>query len=198
MRRLAVAVAVAAAALAGCAPMSIQSSATHSARPVGRSRAAASAAAGAGPVAVANRTHEYPSPVLPPDEHGIPAPSAEAAVLSFAEGYINWNASTVVADLRRLAGASVGQARAAMRVEAAEIAGDYELRGGGISNSGTVEAVAPIRASADQYAVVTQESTSAANTNAYAGLRPAWHVTVATVRQVGRSAWVLSGWQPES
>jgi hypothetical protein len=39
--------------------------------------------------------------------------------------------------------------------------------------------------------------TSATNTTAYQGLRPAWHVAVATVvRQ--RGGWVVSDWQPES
>jgi hypothetical protein len=177
-------------ALCSCAPLSINQSATPTTpKPKPGTTGAA--------VATANRTHEYPAPA-PPAEQGIAAPSPQAAVLAFANGYINWNASTVVADLIRLAQASVGQARAAMRFEAAQVASDYELRGGRISNSGTVEAIAPLRGTSDQFVVVTQESTSAAATNAYVGLRPAWHITVATVRRVGSHNWVLSGWQPES
>ena len=76
-----------------------------------------------------------------------------------------------------LASASIGQARSAMQLAAAQTAGDYELRRGGIANSGTVEAVAPLPASRNQYVVVTRESTTATADAAYQGLRPAWHVT---------------------
>ena len=51
---------------------------------------------------------------------------------------------------------------------------------------------------ADQYAVVTRERTTAANTSAYRGLAPAWHVSLATVTQVSGGLWVLSAWQPEN
>jgi hypothetical protein len=46
--------------------------------------------------------------------------------------------------------------------------------------------------------VVTLESTSATNTTAYQGLRPAWHVSLATVAELAGGRWVLSGWQPEN
>ena len=180
-RTPAIAVAVALALpLAGCAEIGVRSTTSTSS-----------------PVATADRTHEYPAPA-PPDEHAQGSPSAQAAVLAFADGYINWNARDVVADLTRLAADSVGQARAAMQLEAADVAADYELRGGGISNAGTVEAVAPLRGSADEYVVVTRESTTATATNAYQGLQPAWHVTLATLRREPSGTWVLSGWQPES
>ena len=120
------------------------------------------------------------------------------AIDAFATAYINWRASTVASDMRALAAASVGQARSAMELAAASTAQDYELRRGGIANSGQVEAVSPVLGSRDQYAVVTRELTSATNTAAYQGLRPAWHVTLATVAEVGAGQWVLSGWQPES
>ena len=48
------------------------------------------------------------------------------------------------------------------------------------------------------YAVVTREQTTATNTNAYQGLRPAWHVTLATVTEVDGRLWTISGWQPEN
>ena len=106
--------------------------------------------------------------------------------------------SAVSADMRSLAAHSVGQARAAMTMAAAETADDYELRGGGIANSGAVEAVAPLPGQRDQYVVVTRESTTASNTTAYQGLHPAWHVALATVQQVPGGRWVLSDWQPEN
>ena len=85
-----------------------------------------------------------------------------------------------------------------MTLAAAETTGDYELERGGISNHGTVEAIAPLPGRRNQYVVVTLEATRAANTTAYDGLRPAWHVALATVTQQGDGTWVVSAWQPES
>jgi hypothetical protein len=99
--------------------------------------------------------------------------------------------------MRQLAAGSLGQARSAMQLAAAQTANDYELQRGGIANHGTVEAVAPLRGSGDRYVVVTRETTTAAS-SAYQGLRPAWHVAVATVSALGPGRWVVSGWQPES
>lgn len=119
------------------------------------------------------------------------------AVQVFTTTYINWTAATVAARLRALAEVSVGQARSAMSMAAAQTAGDYELRRGGIANSGVVEAIAPMRGQPDEYAVVTRELTTATATDAYRGLRPTWHVSLATVTQVQGGLWVLAGWQPE-
>jgi hypothetical protein len=119
-------------------------------------------------------------------------------VSAFALAYINWTADTVSERMRRLAVRSVGQARAAMQLAAAQTAGDYELRRGGIANHGQVEAVAPLPGRAGRFVVVTREQTTATLSAAYQGLRPAWHVTVATLTEVGAGRWVLSGWQPES
>ena len=101
-------------------------------------------------------------------------------------------------DMRALAARSTGQARSAMQLAAAQTANDYELQRGGIANSGTVEAIAPLVGQREQYAVVTREQTIATSTSAYQGLRPAWHVAVATVAQLDPGRWVLSGWQPEN
>jgi hypothetical protein len=120
------------------------------------------------------------------------------AVRAFATAYINWDAQTVAGTLRTLAAHSVGQARSAMTLASAQTADDYELRRGGISNHGTVEAIAPLPGQRDEYVVVTLESTSATNTTAYEGLRPAWHVALATVLELPGGRWVLSGWQPEN
>ena len=116
----------------------------------------------------------------------------------FASTYINWTATTVSARLQALAEVSVGQARSAMSLAASETAHDDELHRGGIANSGLVEAIAPVRGHTDQYAVVTRELTTAANTGAYRGLAPAWHVSLATVTHVSGGLWVLSAWQPEN
>ncbi len=148
-------------------------------------------------VAVAQSTHEYPSPKPPPQIASSTSSDAVGAVRSFASAYINWTADTVTADMRGLAARSIGQARSALELAAAQTASDYQLQQGGISNSGTVEAVAPMASAPDQYIVVTRESTTASNTTAYQGLRPAWHVAIATVSHV-QGGWVVSGWQPEN
>ena len=129
---------------------------------------------------------------------GPGAASAEQAVRRFTVAYINWSADTVARDMLALAATSVGQARSALQLAAAQTAGDYELKRGGIANSGVVEAVAPLPGSRHRYVVVTRESTTATATTTYQGLRAQWHVTIATVTALPGAGWVLSGWQPQS
>jgi hypothetical protein len=149
-------------------------------------------------LAQAQATHEYPSPPPPRQTAAGATSTAAQAVRAFATAYINWTAQTVSGDIASLAVRSVGQARSAMTLAAAQTADDYELQRGGIANHGTVEAVAPLPRKPHQYVVVTLESTSATNTTAYQGLRPAWHVALATVTEQQPGQWVLSGWQPEN
>jgi hypothetical protein len=182
------------AAVGGCAPLAASPP----------PRAAATSTPQASPTAPpssalarAQATHEYPSPT-PPAQSAPGSPSPVQAVAAFAIAYINWNARTVAGDMQALAGQSVGQARSAMELTAAQTGSDYELRRGGIANSGTVEAVAPLAGQRDRYAVVTRERTTASATDAYQGLQPAWHVAVATVVRLGPGRWVVTGWQPES
>jgi hypothetical protein len=147
---------------------------------------------------VAQATHEYPSPPPPPQTASGATSTAAQAVRAFATAYINWTARTVAGDMASLAGRSIGQARSAMTLAAAQTADDYELQRGGIANQGTVEAVAPLPGHRNQYVVVTLESTSATNTTAYQGLRPAWHVALTTVTEQQPGQWEVSGWEPES
>jgi hypothetical protein len=176
--------AIAGAAASGCAPLAPE--------PSQRS----STAQQRSPVAQAQATHEYPAAGTP-RQSAPGSASAIQAVTAFATAYINWNARTVAADMQSLAKQSVGQARSAMELAAAQTASDYELQRGGIANSGTVEATAPLRAHRDQYVVVTREQTTATATDAYEGLQPAWHVAIATVVQVSAGRWAVSAWQPE-
>ncbi|PZS07708.1 MAG: hypothetical protein DLM64_14200 [Solirubrobacterales bacterium] len=147
-------------------------------------------------LAQAQTTHEYPSPA-PPAQQAGGAASALQAIGAFAQRYINWTADTVTGQMRSLASESVGQARSAMALAAAQTAGNYELQRGGIANGGTIEAIAPLIGARNRYVVVTRELTTATNTSAYQGLRPAWHLALATVVQLSANRWVLSGWQPE-
>ncbi len=204
--RLAICTIVLCAALAGCAILGGR----HAGALRGSAGAARSRIRGAAPVArpptgsdaaklaQAQATHEYPSGRPPAQTAADAGSSAVQAVRRFATAYINWNAQSVAGDMRALALQSVGQARSAMQLAAAQTAGDYELRNGGIANSGTVEAIAPLLGHADQYVVVTREATTATNTTAYAGLLPAWHLAIATVTRLQSGGCVLSGWQPEN
>ena len=149
-------------------------------------------------VSRAQTTHELASPRPRQTVASPGAPTPEQAVRRFAAAYINWTADSVGRAMTELASASIGQARSALQLAAAQAAGDYELKRGGIANSGTVEAVAQLPSSRNQYVVVTRESTTATAGAAYRGLRPAWHVTIATVARLPSRGWVLSGWQPES
>jgi hypothetical protein len=158
----------------------------------------ARATTGSSAIAQAQATHEYPSPPAPPQTATGGASTPVEAITKFAAAYINWTAQTVAADMHTLAAQSVGQARSAMALAAAETAGDYELRRGGIANHGTVEAVAPLAGRPNQCVVVTLEFTTATNTTAYEGLLPAWHVAVATVIETPAGRWALSAWQPEN
>jgi hypothetical protein len=148
-------------------------------------------------VAATRRTHELPTPAPTPHVSGGWR-TPPAAVRAFAEVYVNWTAVTVAGRLRALAAASVGQARAELTTEAAEVAGDRELHAGQVTNSGVVEAVARLPGSPSGYAVVTRERTGALDSTAYRGLAAAWHVSLATVRRLPDGLWVLSGWQPEN
>jgi hypothetical protein len=184
---LAIAACAAVAALAGCGltgPPRTTTSATTTTE--------------ADKLATAQAKHEYPSPPPPPETTAGGAPTPEQAIRDFASLYINWTAETVADHMRVLAAATIGQARSAMALAATQTGRDYELQRGGIANSGTVEAVAPLRGHRDQYVVVTRETTTATNTNAYEGLGAAWHVTLATAVEVGAGQWTLSGWQPEN
>jgi hypothetical protein len=157
---------------------------------------AGSTAPGASVAAKAQRTHEVPTPAPRPAVAGGWHSPAEA-VQAFATAYVNWNYRTVALHLRVLSEVSVGQARSMLSMASAQVRRDSELRRGQVANSGVVEAIGPVRGHSQQYAVVTRERTTAANTNAYQGLAPAWHVALATVTRV-RGLWVLSAWQPES
>lgn len=178
---------LAAGSLAGCAGFGA----------AGAGSATSSAPRDATPIAQAQRTHEYPGRHFSQTASGG-ANSPVAAIEAFTTAYINWSARTVSPTMRALAMISVGQARSEVSLTAAQTAQDYELKRGGIANSGVVEAIAPVLGRRDQYAVVTRERTTATNTTAYQGLRPAWHLALATVARLRSGAWVLSSWQPQN
>ena len=150
------------------------------------------------------------APVAPPVQQPAPAqpathqpnpynsPLAAEALVAFATEYINWNSHNVVADMRLLASQSIGQAHAEMELAAGQTARDYELRRGGIANSGQVEGVAPCSGPGGRWVIVTRERTTSTASNAYQGLAPAWHVIVGKAVELRPGRWAVSLWQPES
>jgi hypothetical protein len=190
--------------LAGCGaggagPAATTASVTTAAAPL--TMTTSSAASSAPTTAAIDRadrsTHELPTSHRRPTVDGgwrTPARAVEV----FASAYINWTAASVVSRLHALGRASVGQARSAVTLQASEVARDGELRRGGLANAGAVEAIGPVAGRPREYAVVTREHTTAARSDAYQGLRPAWHVAIATVTRLPGGLWVLSGWQPEN
>jgi hypothetical protein len=181
-QRSAICLAIACAALTGCSSLGSPAAPTGSTASVAR----------------AQTTHEYPSPASRRQRAAGGSATAIQAIRTFARAYINWSAQTVAADMRTLAARSIGQARSALQLAAAQTSNDYELRRGGIANRGSVQAIAPLPRFKHRYVVVTRETTSATATDAYQGLRPAWHVAIATAVSMPGGRWVLSGWQPES
>jgi hypothetical protein len=170
MRRLAL---LALLALGGCAPLRAPAVSTSS-----------------------TTANEVPTPVAPQRAPGSGTPVQALDV--FATAYINWTAQTLPGRMRALARISVGQARSTVLMTATQTARDYELRRGGIANSGTVQAIAELAGSRDRYAVVTLERTTATTSDAYRGLQPAWHLALAAVTRVPDGGWAVSSWQPES
>jgi hypothetical protein len=149
------------------------------------------------PLAIAQATHEYPAAAV---SERVLSPSSDAvdAVRRFATAYTNWTAADVSADMAALAQQSLGQARSALELAAAQTAQDYELQRGGVANHGTVEAVVPMPGAARRFIVVTREQTTATDTSIYQGLAPAWHVALATVSRLGPGRWAVSAWEPQS
>jgi ABC-type glycerol-3-phosphate transport system substrate-binding protein len=186
-RRATIAILLAAAALTGCSSLGAPSSTPTTARTTTTSH-----------LVRAQATHEYHAPAPPPEQANTTADAPVAAIRAFATGYINWRADTVVARMRVLAAQSVGQARSTVQLAAAGATGDYELRRGGIANSGTVEAIAPLTGRPGTYVVVTLERTTATATTAYQGLRPAWHLALATAVRLATGHWAVSRWEPEN
>ena len=166
----------------------------------GSTAAAEASAPGATVAAAAGEQGTSGATSTPPQGQPNPYDSALAGALLvvFGTQYINWNSHTVVADMRTLAGESVGQAHAAMELAAGETARDYELMRSGIANSGKVEAVAPLTNSGSRWVVVTLERTTAAHNSSYQGLAPAWHVIVCAVIRLAPGHWKVSVWQPVS
>jgi len=120
-----------------------------------------------------------------------------AALQRYATLYVNWTAQTLVRNLHELASISIGGARASALEAAARTGRDDTLRRAGVTNNGTVLAIAQRRGGdGNAWVVVTSETTR--GSGAYDGLplhTP--HVTYATVARLN-AGWVVKSWQPQS
>jgi len=119
-----------------------------------------------------------------------------AALIRYADLYVNWSARDVVARQRQLASISLGQARAQALQAAASARSDELLIRSRVANSGQVVAIATGQGPARQeWVVVTREHT--VGEGDYAGLPPTLHVTYATVVHT-REGWVVNSWSPQN
>ena len=120
----------------------------------------------------------------------------QAALERYAQIYLNWTASRVVAIQQQLAAISLGQARALAQQAAASASRDAQLTGSGIANSGEVVSLARGEgAAAGQWVIVTSELTSGGGD--YAGLPPTLHIIYANLTNTP-GGWVVNGWQPQN
>jgi hypothetical protein len=120
----------------------------------------------------------------------------EAALERYGSLYVNWTARTVAGVQLRLAAIALGQARAQALQAAASYRNDATLIASGVSNTGTVVAIAPGRAQVGgKWVIVTREQTTGQGD--YAGLPPTLHVTYAQVTHTAQG-WVVSRWSPQN
>ncbi len=124
------------------------------------------------------------------------SPTARAAVTRYAQLYINWNASDLIADQHNLAAVSIGAARLQAQQAAAHATTDTTLTADHVTNTGQVVSAQPgAGPAAGKWVIVTSEKTL--GTGDYAGLPPAVHVTYAKVTHTNQG-WVISQWAPQN
>ena len=120
----------------------------------------------------------------------------QAALVRYAELYVNWSAGDVFARQQQLASMSLGQARAEALQAAASVQRDDLLTRSQVANAGQVVAIAPGEGAAmGEWVVVTREQTTGQGD--YAGLPTTLHVIYARLVQT-RQGWVVSSWSPQN
>jgi hypothetical protein len=141
---------------------------------------------------------EPPAPAPPTPAAQAPAevqPTPVKALAAFAELYVNWTYRTLSTDQRTLAAMSVAAARLAERQAAASSQADTTIARGHIWNSGQILSIAPDRARANMWVIVTHEQTG--GDTQYEGLPASYHVTLAQLARVP-DGYAVSQWLPQS
>jgi hypothetical protein len=127
---------------------------------------------------------------------GAGSPTARAAVRRYARLYINWTASTLQRDQRKLAKLAIGAARLQAQQAAATGASNPQLKRDHVSNRGEVVSISPGSQPAEGlWVIVTSETTG--GQGQYQGLPAELHVTYAKVTHT-RQGWVISQWMPQT
>ena len=199
-RTPALALAVLALALAGCA------AAARVSAPLGRSIAAGPrrplpAAPTPAPTGdpASERGGTIPAAAQAAEDSVSPpgvATSPALVLRRYALAYVNWRASDLRQHEQQLAELSIGAAKLTAEQTAASDSGAAALVASDVANSGQVVAIAPGRGpDTGQWVIVTQEHTT--GTGRYAGLPAAPHVTLAQVHHLNHG-WVVSAWDPAS
>lgn len=128
--------------------------------------------------------------------HDAGSPTPRVALERYAQLYINWTASTVAADQRKLARMSLGSARAQALQAAASYQHDSTLLKSAVTNTGTVVSIAKGEGTAaGDWVVVTSETTSGRGD--YEGLPAGLHVTYAQLTRTA-TGWIVTVWEPRS
>jgi len=122
-------------------------------------------------------------------------PTPQAALARYSQIAVNWNWRDLGAVQRRLAGISLGQARAQALQAAAGANADSNLLAQRITNTGHAVSIASGQGGAARsWVIVTRERIM--GLGAYAGLPPTLHVTYAQVTRTA-AGFVVSQWQPQ-
>lgn len=122
--------------------------------------------------------------------------TAQGALVRYASLYVNWQASNLVTQQRKLASISLGQARAQALQAAASAAGDPELTRSQVANQGQLIAMTPgAGAAAGEWVLVTRERT--AGQGDYTGLPATLHVIYAQLTH-NQHGWIVTQWQPQT
>jgi hypothetical protein len=140
---------------------------------------------------------EPPAPAPPSAPRQSPAdvqPTPEKALTAFASLYVNWTYRTLSTNQRTLAGMSVGAARLSERQAATSSQADTTISRGHIFNRGQVVSIARDLSRASTWVIVTREQTG--GDSEYAGLKAAYHVTLAQLQSVP-GGWTVSQWLPQ-
>jgi hypothetical protein len=195
-----IAAAAGVAALAGCGISNPYQHTAHATTTTTSTSTSTSTASAVSTSAMNPAQNPGESLAPPPPSEGSQAPASvrstpASAIAQFATLYMNWTWRTLTAHQRELAQLSVGSARLSEQQAAAAAAGDSTIAPSRVYNTGQIVSIAPSRANAKQWVVVTREQTG--GNSQYDGLQASYHVTLAELAQLKNGGWAVSQWLPQ-